>query len=127
MVGVGGTNRSTSAGGAFEALGRRILFALPVVVLLGLAVRSEPAPGLREDEVQCEEALKHLENCCKSSFASNLSCTYVDNGCDEPTLPDLEPDESVLVRAMSCHELTAQGAQGYCQRQFGHSVSGDEL
>ena len=112
-----------SRAGMVEALARRVLFALPVVVLLALGVRREPAPGLREEEVLCEEAEQHIRNCCGPRYyGSNLSCVYVDRGCDPPIRPDLTEDESDIVRRMSCEEITAQAADGYCPRQYDHSV-----
>ena len=105
-----------------DALPRRLLFALPVMVLLGLGVRTTPLPGLREDEVQCEEALAHVRHCCGGAYSSNLDCTYVDNGdCNPPTLPDLSVDESRAVRGASCSELSS-----YCSEQFNHTPPEDE-
>lgn len=107
------------------ALGRRTLFALPVLVLLGLGVRSGPAPGLREDEVQCEEALAHIRACCGSAYRSNLSCSYVDEGdCNAPLLPDLSVQESRVLENDGCSAIIDAG---YCDEQFDHTPPDDEL
>jgi hypothetical protein len=113
-----------SLSNALEPLTRRALFALPVLVLLGLGVRRAPVPGLREDEVQCEEALAHLEACCGDAYDSNLSCKYVDNGsCNRDTYPDLAAQESRVLEDDSCSVVVAAG---YCDQQFDHTLPVDD-
>jgi len=103
-----------------DELYRHALLIMPVVVLLGLGVRREPQPGLREDEVECEEARAHLIDCCPT-FGSNLACSYVDNGvCDAPTYPDLSSDDAVSVQRLSCGAIQTSD---WCARQFDHSPS----
>jgi hypothetical protein len=61
--------------------------------------------GLREDEVDCEQAVAHLDECCPGfSWGSTLRCEYV-GGCGS-TVPGLTVEESQCVLAMSCQELT---------------------
>jgi hypothetical protein len=106
------------------ALARRGLFALPVLVLLGLGVQSAPVPGLREDEVQCEEAHAYIEACCSPVYSSNLSCRYVDEGgCNPPLLPDLNTYDSRALENDSCSTIIAAG---YCDKQFDHTPPADE-
>jgi hypothetical protein len=106
------------AAARFDELCRRSVLLMPVAVLLTLGVRATPAPGLREDEVQCEEARAHIESCCPD-YASNLTCQFVDPGaCEEPTYPDLDPDESRLMRGLGCNEIVARGI---CTLEFDHS------
>jgi hypothetical protein len=95
---------------------------MPIVVLLSLGVRRAPAPGLREDEVQCEEARAHLEECCPA-YEGNLTCHFVDPGsCQEPTYPDLDPDESRVMRSLSCNDVVLRGL---CTLEFDHSPPRD--
>jgi hypothetical protein len=117
------SDRIELAAAWIDALCRRSVLMMPVVVLLGLGVRVTPAPGLREDEVQCEEAVAHVQSCC-STFTSNVSCTFVDRGaCEASTYPDFTPDESRRVQALACHEVVDSGL---CSFEFDHSVSTDE-
>lgn len=63
--------------------------------------------GLREDEVDCEQAVSHLDECCPGfTWASSLRCEYY-GGCGTST-PGLSVEESNCVMAMSCDELTAR-------------------
>jgi hypothetical protein len=63
--------------------------------------------GLREDEVDCEQAVAHLDECCPGfTWASSLRCEY-DGGC-APNTPGLTVEESNCVAAMSCDELVAR-------------------
>jgi hypothetical protein len=102
-----------------DELCRRAVLIMPFVVLLGLGVRSEPRPGLREDEVQCEEAKARLLECCPL-FTSNLECTYLDNdNCNPPTLPDLESGQATSVQHMSCAEIEKSDL---CGHQYDHST-----
>ena len=105
-------------------LARRTLFTLPVLVLLALGVRGGRAPGLREDEVHCEEALAHVEACCGDGYASNLTCAYVDHGdCNPPTYPDLSADESRVLENDRCDAIIGAG---YCDKQFDHTLPSSE-
>jgi hypothetical protein len=61
--------------------------------------------GIREDELRCEEAKKHLIDCCGDSYRS-LDCTYDEGGCDSaPRYPELSVSEAVGIRDQSCDEL----------------------
>jgi hypothetical protein len=73
-----------------------------IVLLSGVG----PVAGFREDEVQCEEALAHLLECC-DEFTSNLECYFSDPGCDPPTYPDLDVAESRHVQSLSCSQIRA--------------------
>jgi hypothetical protein len=95
-----------------------VLFALPVLVLLGLGVRTVHAPGLREDEVVCEDALARIKECCGNSYSSNISCVYVDDGDCSVTYPSLSVSEGDMVRQQSCDAIIAEG---YCTRSFDNS------
>ena len=61
--------------------------------------------GIREDELRCEEAKKHLIDCCGDSYRS-LSCTYVEGGCDsDPIYPDLDVSDAIRIRDSKCSEI----------------------
>lgn len=63
--------------------------------------------GIREDELRCEEAKKHLSDCCGSQFDfSYIDCHYDPGGCGVgPTPPSLDVGQSVCLRDASCDVL----------------------
>jgi hypothetical protein len=68
--------------------------------------------ALQQDELDCEEAVSHLEGCCRGFNSSGLRC--VDKqGCDSSEYPDISEQQSACIRAESCQELVATGV---CER-----------
>src|SRR5262245_36529710 len=64
----------------------------PALAALGLSTLVAGG-GLREDEIDCEQAAAHLEECCPGFHAGAvLRCEY-DDGCGI-ILPDLSIDDS---------------------------------
>jgi hypothetical protein len=99
----------------FDVWCRRSMLVLPVLVLLSPALRT---PGFREDEIQCEEARAHIEECCPE-YRGNLLCLYdPDVGCNESTYPDLTANESGRIQGLSCPDVIASGL---CTREFDHA------
>lgn len=81
--------------------------ALACVVWCGLSVR---CGTLRQEELECEEAVARLYECCPSAPLSEVNCTYEEGGCEgEPRVPDIPVRQSRCVRTLSCLELTTQG------------------
>jgi len=84
-----------------------------LALLLGssllLVVQSFTGPSLaefRQDEVECEEAVAHLVECCPGFSLQSVSCTHVtSDGCDQERQPALDVNESRQVRSLSCGEL----------------------
>jgi hypothetical protein len=66
--------------------------------------------GLRGDEVYCEAAVKHLEECCPQYRDGALSCTYAAGACEPTIYPDLDAERSQCLIAQSCAALSASGA-----------------
>ncbi|MBI5481200.1 MAG: hypothetical protein HY906_20245 [Deltaproteobacteria bacterium] len=66
--------------------------------------------GLRGDEVYCEAAVKHLEECCPRYRDNPLSCTYAAGLCQPTIYPELDLDRSQCLLAQSCATLSASGA-----------------
>ena len=75
---------------------------------------------LREDEVECEEAVAHLLACCEGSSFSEVSCLYVKEcvlvsggGCEpehyDPCFPDIGSRTSRCLRDLSCTEIRDRG------------------
>lgn len=78
---------------------RRRFTRLVLVVALAL-----PATQcLRQDEVECEEAVAHLADCCDDFDRSAVDCQYSDY-CGT-SYPDLRPGESQCILDRSCDDI----------------------
>jgi hypothetical protein len=100
--------------GSDRGLWRARAIALATVVVLGIV-----APGckLRDDELSCEEAAKHLADCCPGIDVQALNCTFASNvdGQGVDSYPDFSVPESQCIDGESCDTL--QGS-GVCDRAF---------
>lgn len=67
--------------------------------------------GLREDELDCEQAVAHLASCCPAFDPSLVDCTY-SSTCGI-TYPALNVDESQCIVGLSCEAIVAAGL---CER-----------
>ena len=67
---------------------------------------------LRQDELDCEEAVSVLEGCCAGFRGSALQCQYTSD-CNGTTYPAITVDASACIRGESCSELVSTGV---CQR-----------
>jgi hypothetical protein len=77
--------------------------ALITLTLLG------GAEGIDEGELRCEEAVKHLLDCCPDDATiRGISC-YAGRGCDHES-PQLSSWQAVCLRDESCDDLYASGA-----------------
>jgi hypothetical protein len=78
--------------------------SLPVALLtLSLLGGAE---GIDPDELACEQAVKHLIDCCPPNApATKLQC-YTGRDCD-PTKPDLNATVSDAIVRSSCDDLVA--------------------
>lgn len=90
----------------------RLLLLAPLAVLLLYGGAPAWVSGIREDEVQCEEAKAHLLDCCHP-FTGSLECEFVD-GCGL-TFPDLDVEQSRALQNASCEEIRRDGV---CQTNF---------
>ena len=80
----------------------RIVLATSFLLLSGQALID---PG----ELECEEAVKHLQDCCGATAGiANVSC-YAERGCGS-SVPALDPNRAVCLRDASCETLRASGA-----------------
>ena len=84
-----------------------ILTALTVLLFLSCG------DTLRNDELDCEEAVSHLEHCCPGFDSSGVSCVWQSHGCDGSTV-EIDSAQSQCIRNRSCAELVASGV---CDRE----------
>lgn len=64
--------------------------------------------GIDDNELHCEEAVSHLEDCCDGFEARRFSCIEEDSGCNQQS-PDLYDRASECIRKLSCDELRSRG------------------
>jgi hypothetical protein len=60
--------------------------------------------GFRQDEVDCEEAVRYLSECCEGFDATRIRCTY-QGGCESDTVPDVPVSQSECILAKSCDDI----------------------
>jgi len=78
---------------------RRLLLLFGVLVIsAGFAV------GMREDELECEQAAATLDDCCPGFVVTALDCTY-SSGCGTTSYPALSLTEARCITGMACSEL----------------------
>ncbi|HEY1694414.1 MAG TPA: hypothetical protein VGG39_19730 [Polyangiaceae bacterium] len=66
--------------------------------------------GMRQDELDCEEAVAVLDHCCNAFPSSFVNCTYEAPGCGAPAVyPSISTPESQCIRAESCSALVTSG------------------
>ena len=64
--------------------------------------------GLREDEIDCEQAVAHLQECCPGfARTETLQCEYND-GCGTID-PALSIDQSLCILGESCAQIVSSG------------------
>jgi hypothetical protein len=82
-------------------------------IALGLRGFVFACNDLRQDELDCEEAVAHLQHCCPGLALNQVSCRY-ERGCmSEDTNPEISIAESRCVRALDCAALNSTGV---CER-----------
>lgn len=62
--------------------------------------------GLEGSELQCEEAVARIVDCC--GVRPEVSCSHYANSCGE-YFPELDLAESRCIRDASCGDLEARG------------------
>jgi hypothetical protein len=78
--------------------------------ILALALVSVVACAtVREDELACEDAAKHLQSCCPGLDIADIDCSYTPLAGHEGSFPDFSVSESACIRGASCDGLRAAG------------------
>ena len=84
------------------------------LLALGVALfcTSAATCGVREDELQCEETVAHLQDCCPGydpDFHA-IDCTYKPPGpCVSEELPSLATSTAKCIRDLSCDIIRTKG------------------
>lgn len=76
---------------------------------------------MKQDELDCEEAVAHLQDCCPGFDARRIECLHSD-GCT-PERPAISIPQSQCIRGENCGELVSSGVCG--RAQDAHPVEGD--
>jgi len=82
--------------------------AVPILLLaVGvLVLTSGWLAGFREDELECEQAVAKLVECCPDFSTNVIECNYA-TGCGSTTYPALSIDQSQCIGDLSCSEIVA--------------------
>ena len=99
----------------------------PLASLVAAIVLGALACGsIREDQLECEEAVTKLEGCCSDFNASPIQCVYT-SGCEDTTYPDLDIPTSDCIRGESCAEIVSTGVCGRALQAHPVETSQGEL
>ena len=85
--------------------------AIVLAIIIGLGVSCN---GFREDEVECEQAVNRLRDCCPGFNSSAVNCNYSEQlDCSDSVTareyPALSLDESRCVQSTSCAAMIETG------------------
>ena len=95
-------------------------YASAVITAGAVALVFACGDALQQDELDCEEAVSHLQDCCRGLATSGVRC--VDHqGCDYSEYPDISEQQSACIRAESCQELVANGVCQHAQQALAGS------
>ncbi|HSN13581.1 MAG TPA: hypothetical protein VLT61_03060 [Anaeromyxobacteraceae bacterium] len=65
--------------------------------------------GMERSELQCEEAVARILDCCNVSDLPGVECSHFQDACGGEVHPELDIAESRCVRDATCGELEARG------------------
>ena len=80
--------------------------------------------AIRQDQLDCEEAVAVLKDCCPRFDASEVSCQYVDDGCGAATRPAIDEQQSACIRDEPCSEIVSSGVCGRAQSARPYTTGG---
>jgi hypothetical protein len=86
-----------------------LLGAIASVALYGLKAEGE----VRKDEIECENAIQHMQDCCGADSGRDVDCTYVYGGCEAPDKPpELSIAQSQCLQTLTCADVQLMGGCG---------------
>ena len=86
------------------------------VVAVWIATVLFACADLRQDELDCEEAVAVLKDCCPDFPVTMVSCVYESSACST-VYPDFPVSESQCIRSQSCSSLVSTGVCARAQAQ----------
>jgi hypothetical protein len=102
-----------------------VRLASPVLVTLGI-VALFACGHMDQDELDCEEAVSVLKDCCPGFDTSPVQCIHASNGCGAGTSPALSQDDSACIRAESCGKLVSTGVCARAQAARACTFGGND-
>jgi hypothetical protein len=87
----------------------RVRLRWPLLTATAIAVLFACGAPLRQDELDCEEAVSVLASCCPGFQDSQLQCVYNAAGCSGTTYPALTMGDSSCIRSETCATLVSSG------------------
>jgi hypothetical protein len=81
----------------------------------GLALVLACGDSLQQEELDCEEAVSHLEHCCPGFASGAIACVLQSEGCNT-IVPDLSIADSQCIRGESCGQLVTNGVCARAQQ-----------
>lgn len=78
-----------------------------VVCVLGVSTLVAGG-GLRQDELDCENAVSYLQGCCPGFTGGTVACVH-DDGCGTVTDTALSISESQCIVAETCDQILSSG------------------
>ncbi len=79
---------------------------------------------MRQDELDCEEAVSHLQSCCPGFDSSGIQCTY-SAACGTTQYPAISQSQSQCIRGEACGKLISTGVCSHAQGVWPVTVMGD--
>jgi len=102
---------------------RRFLLrvAAPTAILFLFAVHCSSG-GWGQDELDCQQAVAHLTDCCPSFPASSINCESENQGelCAH-TVPAFSVTQSQCITSEDCSTLRSSGVCQRAEQAFGNS------
>jgi hypothetical protein len=91
------------------------------ILVLGLSTLVADG-GLRQDEIECEEAVSYLQGCCPDFAGASIACVH-DSGCGSTVEPALSIEESQGILSQGCSQIVGSGL---CERVKNLRSPGDD-
>jgi hypothetical protein len=100
--------------------------ARPWTLAAAIAALLACGAPLRKDELDCEEAVAHLADCCPGFVSSALACRYEDHGCGGVTHPALDIGEAACIRDERCAQLVSDRVCARAQQARAYTTGGED-
>lgn len=86
----------------------RVRVGRAAIALLLFVFVTRCGGGIRQDELECQQAAAYLAECCPGFDPKTLVCAYLDGVCGT-NYPELDVGTSECIVGSSCESLVATG------------------